>query len=162
VLAAAGVHIQFNRNSINPVAEGPFDIDTRMANNIAVLTLFPGISQYIIDAAAGIKDNKILIIRTFGSGNAMTHPDFIDAMKRAIDRGVLLINVSQCRAGGVTQGKYQTSAELHKMGVIPAGDMMIEAAITKSMHLLGKGCEGDEFKKQFTSNLRGELTAPSS
>jgi L-asparaginase len=161
VLASAGVHIQYNKNFINTPAEGKFGIDTRMENNITVLTLFPGISQHIIDAASSIKNNKVLIIRTFGSGNAMTDPQFLRAMERTMQHGVTLVNVSQCRAGGVTQGKYQTSAALQKMGVTPAGDMMIEAAITKSMHLLGKGYQGEEFSRYFTTDLRGELTTPS-
>ncbi len=159
-LAEAGVQIKYNHAALRPAQEGKFSVNPEMDNKIAVLTLFPGVSRHIVEAATRIKENKVLIIRTFGSGNAMTHSWFLELLRGAIDDGLIIINVSQCRAGGVSQGRYETSAQLEKMGVISAGDMMIEATITKSMHLLGRGLSGTFFKKAFTTDLRGELTAP--
>ncbi len=157
-LAEAGVHIKYNRESIRTPEEKPFEIDTRMNNHVVVLSLFPGISEYIIDAAMNIQSNKLLIVRTYGSGNAMTHPWFLRSLENAIDGGLMVANVSQCQGGGVLQGRYETSSQLERMGVVSGGDMQIEAALTKAMHLLGKGLSGGEFAQQFTKNLRGELT----
>ena len=159
-LAEAGVQIKFNIPALRQSQGGEFSVQLEMDNKIAVLTLFPGISRHIVEAATRIKDNKVLIVGTFGSGNAMTHSWFLELLRGAINDGLMVINVSQCRAGGVSQGRYETSAQLEKMGVISAGDMMIEAAITKSMHLLGSGLKGASFKEAFTTNLSGELTAP--
>ncbi len=161
VLAQAGVRINYHREYIRPVPDKPFDTDVRMDNKIAVLTLFPGVSQYIVDAALKIPENQVLIMRTFGSGNAMTHPWFIEALESAVTNGLLVVNSTQCLAGGVSQGRYETSAALERMGVISSGDMVIEASITKSMHLLGNGLNEKDFRKQFTSDLCGELTAAS-
>lgn len=157
-LAEAGVHIKYNREAIRKVEQGEFSIDTRMNNHVAVLSLFPGISEHIIEAAMNIPRNQLLIIRTFGSGNAMTYPWFIHSLQQAIINGLMIVNVSQCQGGGVSQGRYETSSQLEKMGVISGGDMQIEAALTKGMHLIGKGLSGAEFAHEFTRNLRGELT----
>lgn len=157
-LAEAGVHIKYNRESIHKPGEGSFEIDTVMNNHVAILSLFPGISEYIIDAAMNIPSNKLLIIRTYGSGNAMTHPWFLRSLENAIDNGLMVANVSQCQGGGVLQGRYETSSQLERMGVVSGADMQIEAALTKGMHLLGKDLSGGEFAHQFTKNLRGELT----
>ena len=158
MLAEAGVSINYNREFIFRPSQDEFSVDTRLDNHIAILSLFPGISPYIVQAALNVPDNKVLILRTYGSGNAMTSKWFLEALENAIKGGLILINVSQCREGGVLQGRYLTSYELAKMGVISAGDMLLEAAVAKSMHLLGKGYRGQEFKSAFTQNLRGELT----
>ncbi len=158
ILAKAGVSITYQKNYIRKSTEGTFDVDLRMDNHIAVLSLFPGISHHIIDAALNIKNNKVLIIRTYGSGNAMTYPWFLDALQRAAENGLILINSSQCRAGKVAQGRYETSAQMEKIGVLGASDMVIEAAIAKSMYLLGKELDANKFTEAFSADLRGELT----
>jgi L-asparaginase len=158
VLAEAGVSIMYNREYIFRQSVEPFSIDTRLNNKIAILSLFPGISPHIVEAALNIPENELIIIRTYGSGNAMTARWFLDALENAINRGLIIVNVSQCRGGGVLQGRYRTSYELAKMGVIPAGDMILEAAVAKSMHLLGIGLRGSEFKSAFIQNLKGEIT----
>lgn len=158
ILARAGVNIDYYHAYIRKPGAGTFGCDMRLDNRLAVLSLFPGISSHIIEAALQIKDNKAVIMRTYGSGNAMTYPWFTDALARAIERGLLIINTSQCRAGSVTQGRYETSAHLERIGVIGAGDMVIEAAIAKTMHLMGTGRSGEDFRNAFLTDLRGELT----
>lgn len=157
-LAEAGIHIKYNTQYIRKPNGLAFGIDTRMENKVAALTLFPGVSEYIVKAALDATENKLLILRTYGSGNAMTDDWFLSAIEKAMQNGLLVVNVSQCRGGGVLQGRYETSAALSQMGVISAGDMMIEAAITKSMHLLGQGLLGADFAHAFSHNLIGELT----
>jgi L-asparaginase len=157
-LAEAGVHIRYNRNFINEPSNLPFRIETQLDNRVAILTLFPGISREIVQAALSIENNRAVVIRTYGSGNAMTYPWFLEALENAFNSGLILINASQCRGGGVQQGKYQTSNELEKIGLISAGDMQLEAVIAKSMYLLGQGLNKSEFAAYFKQDLRGERT----
>ncbi len=157
-LAKAGVHIKYNSEHIRPSLE-KLRLDTRMDNHVAVLTLFPGMSPAMVRAGLQVAENKVLIMRTYGSGNAMTHPWFLDALEDAIKSGLIIINVSQCRGGGVSQGRYETSKHLAGLGVLSGGDMIIEAAITKAMHLLAVSSDLADFKRWFTTDLRGELTA---
>ncbi len=157
-LAEAGVHIKYNREFIRPPSKLPFRIETDLDNHVVILTLFPGISPKIVQAALSIPENKVLIIRTYGSGNAMTAPWFLEALAEAKKSGLLMINESQCRGGGVHQGKYEASAELEKIGLISAQDMQLEACVAKCMYLLGQNLSPKEFAAYFTSDLRGEVT----
>ena len=45
-------------------------------------------------------------------------------------------------------------------GMLPAGDMTTEAAVTKLMWLLGQELPPDQVKAQFGRNLHGEVAAP--
>ena len=98
------------------------------------------------------------VVKTYGSGNAPTDQWFVDLLKEAIDKGIIILNVSQCSGGIVEQGKYETSLQLKKAGVISGGDITREAAITKLMFLLGQGLKRAEVKKLLQKNLRGEMT----
>lgn len=157
-LAEAGIEIHYRREYIRRPAPGPFGVDDRLDNRVAVLTLFPGISKHIVTAALNIPDNRVLIVRTFGSGNAMTAPWFLRELRQAIDGGLIVVNVSQCRAGTVRQGRYSTGAALEEMGVVAGGDIQFEAAVCKSMHLLPQVSDGKTFGELFARDLRGELT----
>ena len=75
-------------------------------------------------------------MESIGSGNAPTSPWFLKALKDATNRGLLILNVSQCSGGSVDLGRYETSKALKDMGVISAYDMTFEAAITILMFVL--------------------------
>ncbi len=158
-LAEAGVHIKYNSAAIRPVPEeNGLIIHPKMSSEVAVLKLFPGITKEIVDGILHLNNIKGVIVETFGSGNAPMDAWFIESLKKAIDEGKHLINNTQCQGGGVKQGNYEASTQLENIGMISAGDMTFEAAITKLMHLIPKNLTHDEFKVQFERGLRGELT----
>ncbi len=159
VLAQAGVHIKYNTSCIHKPTEQEFRIFTKLDNHVAVLKLFPGISPQVVSSILSIEGLKAVVMETYGAGNAPTVPWFAEALKEAVDRGVLICNVSQCRGGAVIQGKYETSAWLEEAGVVSGHDMTIEAAVTKLMYLLGNGYSNTRLKKYLQKPLRGEMSA---
>jgi L-asparaginase len=100
-------------------------------------------------------------METYGSGNAPSNQGFISLLKSAIDKGIIIVSVTQCKGGGAVEiGKYATSLELGKIGVISAYDMTLEAALTKLMYLLGQGLDNQEVSRWMQISLRGEITNP--
>jgi L-asparaginase len=158
VLAEAGVTIEYNYNYIHSGSKKKLAVHKRMDTDIAVLSLFPGINQKIVSCLLNSPDIKAVIIETFGAGNASTEKWFIDELKAAIKKGVIIFNVTQCLEGRVIQGKYETSSQLKQIGVIGGEDITIEAAVTKLMFLLGQKLPAAKIKKLLGENLRGEIT----
>ena len=97
-------------------------------------------------------------METFGSGNAPTSSWFLNLLKEAIERGVYILNVSQCDEGRVDQGKYETSAYLKEIGVIGGGDITAEAAITKLMVVLGQQLPPEQTRHLLAMSLCGEMS----
>lgn len=158
-LAEAGVDIKYNYTALLKAANKKLKVHTSLDNDIAVLKLFPGINQKITSAIINAPGVKAIILETFGAGNATTQQWFVDELKQAIKRGVIILNITQCREGRVIQGMYETSSHLKKIGVVSGVDLTFESAVTKLMFLLGQKLSVKNIQQLLQKNLTGELTA---
>ena len=97
-------------------------------------------------------------METFGNGNTTTAPWFIENLERTIQKGIIVLDRTQCDGGSVELGRYETSTSLQQIGVTNGNDMTYEASITKLMFLLGQDLPEPEVKKMLETSLKGELT----
>jgi L-asparaginase len=158
-LAEAGISIHYNYAAIHyPVNDKPLITHRILDNRVGILKLFPGIREEMVQAVLTMPWIKGLVLETFGAGNATTADWFIRDIRSAIDRGLIILNVTQCPAGAVNPGKYETSRLLHEAGVINGRDLSTEAAVTKLMFLFGYEIDPSAIKEQLNTSISGEIT----
>jgi len=158
-LAEAGIKIEYNFSALKQAkSKTKLQVQNQINSNVAILKIFPGINEAFVNSVLKIKDLKGVVLETFGSGNTPTYPWFLACLKSAIKEGIIIYNVSQCNGGQVSQGKYETSTALERMGVLSGLDISTEAAITKMMYLFGKYSDLEMVRKGLEKSLAGEMS----
>lgn len=158
-LAEAGVHIKYLHHNIAKYDENTkLHVRTKTDRNIAILKIFPGITEHTVNGILNIEGLRAVILETFGAGNAPRGDWFYQALKRATEKGIIIVNKSQCSTGTVEMGLYETSLNLLNAGVISGYDSTTEALVAKLMYLLGDNGDLDRVRKQMEQSLCGEMT----
>jgi L-asparaginase len=158
-LAESGVHLKVeNSLFFKSKSSKKLVVHKNLDTNVFVLKLFPGINAAVMNAIIQIPNLKGIVLETYGAGNAPTEIWFLDSLREAINKGIHIVNVTQCSGGSVNMGQYETSTSLKEIGIISGKDITTEAAITKLMYLLAENVSQNTFKTIFETSLRGELT----
>ncbi|MBN1989839.1 MAG: type I asparaginase [Bacteroidales bacterium] len=158
-LAEAGITIKYNFGAIHyPTQPRELRVYDKLDTNIAVLKLFPGISETLINSIIHTKGLRGIILETYGSGNAPSRPWFLTKMRQAVEQGIVVLNVTQCHAGSVDMEKYDNGLKLKQVGVISGKDLTYEAAVAKLMFLLGKEERNVIVKEEIVKSISGEIT----
>lgn len=157
-LAKVGINISYKKHLFLDLPSEPFKAYKKLDDNVALIKLYPGLKEDYFKAMLSMKNLRGVVLETFGSGNAPTEEWFINALKECIAKGVIIFNVTQCKAGSVVMGHYETSAHLAEIGVVSGHDITTESAIAKLMFLLGNFDDKKQIIDMLSNPLRGELS----
>lgn len=157
-LAEVGIKIHFDYKYIDRAeTAGELHISTQLEDRVAVVRLFPGMRQEVLHALLSAQWLKGVVLETYGAGNAPTTGWLLDAVSEVVDRGVAVLNVTQCPSGSVAD-IYETGVALTRAGAVSGRDMTTEAALTKLMWLLGAEFLPGELQRRLREPMRGEMT----
>ena len=158
-LAKIGLGIHFNEEALWRVqAKRPLNVQYGMDQAVMIIDLNPGITEGILRHQLATPGVKGIVLKTYGAGNAPTEAWFTEAIKDAIDRGIVILNVTQCVNGGVHDRRFMSGNQLASTGVISGHDITSEAAITKMMYLFGLGLSTSEVRRYLECSLCGEVS----
>jgi len=158
-LASIGIKIELHQNLLQKAPKNAFHLQTLTPQFIANFRLFPGFATEVLAYLLN-QPLRGLIFETYGAGNAQNNDArFLNLLQEANERGVILVNCTQCQQGKVEMSEYATGHTLKKAGLISGHDMTPEAAHCKLLYLLSKGLDTPEIKVLMEENLCGELSA---
>ena len=156
-LAKAGVHITYQPHLVHySDPKAPLILHTTFDTNVAVLKLFPGIPQSVVHSLLRTRGLKGVVLETFGAGNAPTDKWLYRELKAAVDRGIIIVNKTQCNTGSVEMGLYAVSLNLMKAGVLSGYDITTEALLTKMMLIFGE--QPEHARELLAKSFCGEMT----
>lgn len=157
-LAESGVYLSINHQALwKPNRRQRTKLHTGFNDEVLILKMFPGITESSVRHVLSKPGLKGVVLETYGSGNAPSDAWFVDLLKEFIDNGLMIVNVTQCVAGSVVMGQYETSVDLKRIGVVSGKDITTEAAVAKMMYLLDKDLSPKVFKTIYETSLRGEM-----
>lgn len=157
-LGEVGIDIRLSPECLPPEPVR-FEIPSCDPEAVVLLMAYPGMPLRLLREALAPEAVRGLVLLTYGVGNPPeTDGGLLDELARAAARDQVVVNLTQCQQGAVTQGAYATGALLNRVGVVPGLDLTPEAAFAKLHHLIATGRSPMQIRKALGRALRGECS----
>ena len=159
-LAEAGISIRYNQGVILKPEDWNHKplFHTQLDTRVSILKLHPGITEQVVDHILCGHESRAVIIETYGAGNAPSKEWFLSLINKASGMDKILLNVTQCLAGGVNMDIYATGKCLKNAGVRSGYDCTTEGALAKLYYLMGWSENDSLVKEMLERDLRGEIS----
>lgn len=146
----------YDRQEPNP--EAPRMLLDCVSTDVLLLKLIPNTKPRLFDYIQEMGYRGV-VLETFGAGGMHFHRrDLLEKLRMLEQQGVVVVACSQCLYEPSNFTIYEVGRRLLETGVIPAGDMTTEAAVTKLMWALGQTQDPEEVRRIFQKNFSGEIS----
>lgn len=160
-LGEAGVHIHLSEGLLLCPGQPEFRLLSFDPAAVAVLHVHPGLQSSVVSTMLAADGLKALILNSYGVGNVpQGNRALMRALENAVDEGIVVVNTTQCLAGGVYQDTYASGSVLSRIGVTSASDMTLEATFAKLHYLIACGESAADIRRLMAVPLRGECSNP--
>jgi L-asparaginase len=155
VLAEVGIDINQKQSYVRPSSD--LRCNPVFDDKLHVIKLYPGLNPNMLECL-DLSITRAIILEAFGSGNFPMEGEnsLLPFMEACKESGCHLIITSQAAYDSVNLSQYKSGRAAKKIGALSAGEMTMEATVTKTMYLLGCGLSDEMFRSQFELNLAGE------
>lgn len=144
--------------SQNPRQSASLKLMDQISTDVFLLKLIPNTNPRLFDHLRDIGYRGV-VLETFGAGGLhFHHRDLLEKLWMLQQQGIVVVACSQCLYEPSDFTIYEVGRKLLEAGVIPAGDMTTEAAVTKLMWALGQTGDPEEVRRIFSTNLCGEIS----
>lgn len=124
--------------------------------NVGLLKLTPGMSNDVMGYAIDRYDG--LVVESFGVGGLPEYSDFYQQIKRAVERGKLIVMTTQVPNEGSDLSIYRVGSILKSsLRVLEAHDMTSEAVLAKLMWVLSQAHDFDEAEAFFYRPIQHDI-----
>jgi glutamyl-tRNA(Gln) amidotransferase subunit D len=125
-------------------------------DKVVFVKAYPDINPQVIDwyVANGIRG---IILEGTGLGHVGDY--LFSAIRKAIEKGVIVCMTSQCLWGRLNMNVYDQGRDLLALGVISLDDLLPETAYVKLRWVLGQTVDTEEAKKLLKQNIANEFSA---
>lgn len=157
-LAEIGIKIDFAARDMETPDES-YHLSPQFNDAIHLLKVYPGLNPDLLENL-NLKMIKAVIVEAYGIGNIPIKQRYnlLPFIEKCLDHNCHVIITSQVAYDSVDLSVYESGRILKKMGCLSAGEMTMEATLTKTMHLISLTESVNSFNELFMKNLAGERT----
>jgi len=122
--------------------------------SVSVIKVFPGMSDAPLLNLLDNENTQGVVLEMYGDGRGPTTKDFLNAIRKLNQKGVVILAVSQCDE--ISEFKLDNS--LLKAGVLSGNDMTTPAAYAKLCFLLSNVEDKTLIERLMEKTFRGEMS----
>lgn len=142
----------------DPKPKKPLELFQQVSTDVFLLKLIPNTNPALLSHIQDMGYRGV-VLETFGAGGMnLEVPGMREQLHMLREQGILVVACSQCLYEPSNLTIYEVGRKLLDAGVIPAGDMTTEAAVTKLMWILGQTQDSEQAREMFLQNLAGEVS----